>query len=112
MKDKHELKRLLRECHDKGYLTEEFAVEANLKACIYLAKKDKTYSHYLKQEAMSHFNYKLVRKWRGLDPNKSPFTYINRMIYTSLLDVYRRESRYENRKKTYLEVVKGKLNVE
>lgn len=112
MKDKHELKRLLRECHDKGYLTEEFAIEASLKACIYIAKKDRTYCHQIKEEALSHFCYKLVRKWDNLDPDKSPFTYINQMAYTSLLDVYRKEDRYNNRKKAYLEVVKGKLNVE
>ncbi len=110
--DKYKLRGLLRECHEKGYLTEEFAIEASLKAHIYLAKRDTSYSSEIKEEAISHFYYKLVRKWHQIDPEKSPFSYINTMVYTSLLDVTKREGRWHDKKKCFTNIIKGKLNIQ
>lgn len=107
---KNDLKALLRECHDKGYLTNEFAVEALKIANIHIAKKDRSYCHQIKEETIAHFSSKLVRKWNMLNPEKSPFSYINTMAYTSLLDVSKKEDLYKRKKEFLRQFTLGKLN--
>lgn len=93
MKD---LKKLLKECHDLGELTEEFAQEASEKAriCINLKTKDQ----YIRDESLSYFHTKIVRKWHMIDPTKSPFTFINRMAHMAMIDIIRKEKRHEEKK--------------
>jgi len=107
---KNDLKALLRECHNKGYLTNEFAIEALKIAHIHVAKKDRSYCHQIKEETISHFSSKLVRKWRLLKPEKSPFSYLNSMAYTSLLDISKKEHAYKNKKEFLRQFTLGKLN--
>jgi len=106
-----DFKQLLKECHELGYLTDEFALACCIHADIQIAKKDLSYDPYIKAEAKSHFFYKLVRKWQKIDPAKSPFSYLNSMIYTSILDVSTRENLYHRKKAEFLNVVQGKLNI-
>ncbi len=104
-----DLRKLLIECHDVGYLTEEFAEEASLKALIYINRTKRTDDRWIKEEALSHFHYKLVRKWRMIDFNKSPFSYINRMASNSLLDILKRENLYHHKQHIYLEIVQERI---
>lgn len=107
---KNDLKILLRECHEKGYLTNEFALKASQMAYVHLAKKDRSFCRDIKEEAISHFYFKLVRKWRMLDPDKSPLSYINSMLYTSLLDISKKEHSYKKKKEFLRQFTLGKLN--
>jgi len=107
---KNDLKALLRECHDKGYLTNEFAIEALKIAHIHVAKKDRSYCHQIKEETIAHFSSKLVRKWSMLNPERSPFSYINSMAYSSLLDISKKEKLYKEKKEFLRQYTLSKLN--
>ena len=107
-----DLKILLKECHDLGYLTEAFAIQATKVAYIHYAKKDFSWDAELREDTISHFYYKLVRKWKMLDPKKSPLSYLNAMLYTSLLDIAKKEKLYKDKKARLREFTLAKLNIQ
>jgi len=82
-------KKLLQDCFDVGYLTNDFAIWA-----IDVAEKQINRRFdipaYAREEALGVFQLKLVRKWEKLSPEKNPKSYIQAMAYTSLMDEMRK----------------------
>ena len=93
---KNKLKDLLQECHDKGYLTDEFALEAMAKAKIHIDKRW-TIPFAVRDDAYGNFCLKLVKYWHKIDPKKSPFSFLNMMAGNVLTDELRKYDRHEKK---------------
>lgn len=84
------MKEALKECHELGYLTEEFA-----KKCMSLAekkinnKKNRAIPYSVREEAFSVFCFKLTSNWHKIDPEKYPSSYVNFMAHNCLMDLLR-----------------------
>lgn len=103
----HNLKELLQDCINVGYLTNDFAIVA-----IDLAKtrlnSRQDIPEAAREEALGRFTEKLVRKWESIDPEKNIKSYINSMAYTSLMDELRK---YQKNHAPDLERLKENQNV-
>lgn len=82
----------LKECFEKGYLTNEFATLAMEVARKQINKKSRI-PESVRLDALSDFSLKLVRKWEKLNPEKYPLSYINLMASNSLTDLLRKFER-------------------
>lgn len=86
------MKEQLEECHRLNYLTNEFAIIA-----IEIASKQinrrKAIPFSVREEAISSFSLKLVRKWKLIKSDKYPQSYINMMASSTLIDIQRKFKR-------------------
>ena len=103
------MKEQLQECHDKGYLTDDFAILAmSLAEKRINRKKNQNIPFSAREEAYSTFCYKLVTKWQKISPDKSPNSYINLMAHNCLMDVLRSFNRDLKR----VDSIQNKNNIE
>jgi hypothetical protein len=86
------MKEELEICHELGELTEEFAIIAIEIASKQINRK-KAIPYSVREEAISSFSLKLVRKWHLIKPDKYPQSYINLMASSTLIDIQRKFKR-------------------
>jgi hypothetical protein len=86
------MKEQLEECHTLGYLTEEFAVIAMSIASKQINRR-KAIPYSVREEAISSFSLKLVRKWHLIKIDGYPQSYINMMASSTLIDIQRKFKR-------------------
>jgi len=84
-----DMREALTECHKLDELTEEFTLMAMNHCHIYLNKKQHI-PYSAREEAQSDFCFRLVKSWRNISPDKSPFSYLTSMASSSLIDVQRK----------------------
>lgn len=82
------LKDELRKCKKLGFLTNEFATMA-IEIASKRINKRSDLPHAVRDDALSAFSLKLVRKWELINPEKYPQNYINLMASSSLIDTQR-----------------------
>jgi uncharacterized protein YerC len=91
----NDMKEALRECYELDRLTNRFSIMA-INHCRIQVDKKRQVPFEARDEAVSDFAYKLVKSWRNIKPDKSPFSYLSLMASSCLLDV---QKRYEVRRK-------------
>ena len=83
------MREMIKECHDLGELTNEFA-SAALKMAWVVIDKNWRLPDLIRDDAKSRFSEKIVKFWKKIDPEKNPNAYIRSMASTALLDAQRR----------------------
>lgn len=84
------LRELVHDAKVEGELSEELAIAAMRIACRYMtSEKWSNLSFDDKNEVVSLFNLKFVRKWEKLN-DRNPFSYITQMVNNTALDYIRK----------------------
>lgn len=76
---------LLRQCRREGRLTEDAAAEAIRIARGVLARRGDV-PFAVRDDVLGRFSEKLTEKWEQIDPDKYPKTYVQRMVWSCLMD--------------------------